>query len=291
MPEDFDQFWSETFEEAQTAPLEFSRSFRRDFEHPTHIVESITFRGIDGQPKHGWIAYPEGARRAPGFLWVAPYGRESKLPDMYGTRDGFTSMSFNFHGEPAFHQEKYVVARGYFARGVEEPSSWIMRRMFQDAVIATRILQTLPEADEDRLAAMGMSQGAGISIWLGAMSSIIRTVVADMPFLGAVQETLSGSVYRYPTKEIIDFAESIPLGMERVLNTVSYFDTMNVATRCNVPVQVSVGLRDPASKPDNVRSIFNALPGEKELVSYDWGHDWHPEMVENNRRWLTSKLG
>jgi len=290
LPEDFDDFWAETLAIAQAAPLDFSRTFRNEIEHPTHQVETFSFRGIDGQPRHGWIAYPEGARRAPAFLWVPPYGRESKLPDAYGTREGFTSLSFNFHGEPAFHQERYVVARGYFAEGAEEPGTWVLRRMFQDAVIATRVLQALPEADEDRLAAMGMSQGGGIAIWLGAMSPIIRTVVADMPFLGAVRETLLGSVYRYPTKELIDYAESMPLGRERILNTVAYFDTMNVATRCDVAVQVSLGLRDPACKPETVESIYAALPGEKSLVTYDWGHDWHPEMVENNRQWLIKNL-
>jgi hypothetical protein len=24
---------------------------------------------------------------------------------------------------------------------------------------------------------------------------------------------------------------------------------------------------------------------------YDWGHDWHPEMVETNRDWLLSHIG
>jgi hypothetical protein len=22
------------------------------------------------------------------------------------------------------------------------------------------------------------------------------------------------------------------------------------------------------------------------MVEYDWGHDWHPDMIENNREWL-----
>ncbi len=288
-PEDFDEFWQEAVAEANAVPLDYHRSSTNDFELEGFTVETISFAVQSGRLE-GWLAYPPEARRLPAFVWVAPYGRESLLPNPYGTREGFTSLSFNFHGHEAFHQEKYVPARGYFSEGAEAPDSWIFRRMFIDACIATRVLQAQIEVDEDRIGAMGMSQGAGIAIWLGAWNSIIKAVCADMPFLGAITQTLSGAVYRYPLKELTDFMETIPIGEQRVLNTVSYFDTVNQATRCQVPTQVSLGLKDPASRPDNVRAIYEALPGKKGLQTYDWGHDWFPDMVGNNRTWLLDNL-
>jgi cephalosporin-C deacetylase len=101
---------------------------------------------------------------------------------------------------------------------------------------------------------------------------------------------LSGAVYRYPLKELPDYMEQIPLGRDRVLNTVSYYDTANQAGFCSVPTQISMGLKDPAARPDNVRAAFDGLPGEKRLKVYDWGHDWHPEMVDANREWLLDHL-
>jgi cephalosporin-C deacetylase len=286
LPDEFDSFWADAVGEVHHARLDFHRSLRNEFDKPGFVVETFTFRGIDGVKRHGWFAYPEGAHRAPAFVWLPPYGRESVLPNAYGTRNGFASMSLNFHGHEAFHQEKYQPARGYFADGAADPSTWIFRRMFQDAYLVVRILQAQIEVDEERIAAMGMSQGGGMSVWLGAFCSIIKAVCADMVFLSAIEQSLQRQVYRYPLKELTDFMDTIPVGRERVLNTVSYFDTVNVATRCRVPTQVSLGLRDPAAKPDNVRACFEALPGHKRLISYDWGHDWHPDMVENNRRWL-----
>ena len=221
---------------------------------------------------------------------MPPYGQESLLPNQYGTREGFATISFNFHGHEAFHQEKYITSRGYFSEGAGSPETWIFRRMLQDAMIAAKVFQAQLEVDEDRIGAMGMSQGGGISIWLGAWCPIIKAVCADMPFLGAISESLTGSVYRYPLKELTDFMETVPLGTERVLNTLSYFDTMNQATQCKKPTHVSLGLKDPACRPDTVRAIFDALPGPKMLRTYDWGHDWHPDMVENNRQWLLENL-
>jgi cephalosporin-C deacetylase len=137
---------------------------------------------------------------------------------------------------------------------------------------------------------MGMSQGAGISIWLGAWTERIKAVCADMPFLGAMHETLMKNIYRYPLKELMDFMGSVPDGEQRVLRTISYFDTLNQAARCGKPTHVSLGLKDPAVKPIQAEAIFEALPGVKALERYDCGHDWHPDMVENNRRWF-SKAG
>lgn len=290
LPDDFDEFWLETTESAMRAPLDFHRSLRNDYEAPGMVVESFRFRAIDGASLNGWIATPAGARRLPAFLWIPPYGRESVLPNQYGTRPGFVSLSLNFHGEAAFHQEKYVNTRGYFASGAEDPSTWIFRRMFQNAVIAARVLQAQLEVDEDRIGTMGLSQGAGMSIWLGAWCPIVKVVCSDMPFLAGINRTIVDNVYRYPLRELKDFIQSIPVGEHRVLNTLSYYDTINHATRCRKPTQISLGLKDPACRPPNVRSVYEHLAGDKRLIDYDWGHDYHPDMVANNLAWLQRNL-
>ena len=235
-------------------------------------------------------AITDPSLKLPGFLWIPPYGRESLLPNEYGTRKGFVSLSFNFFGEPAFHQEKYRIDRGYFSQGAEDPHTWIFRQMFQDAYMAFRVLQAQHEVDENKCSSMGMSQGGGISIWLGAWCEGVRAVCADMPFLCAIKHTLTRAVHRYPLRELTDYMPRIPLGEQRVLNTVAYFDTMNQATHCKVPTHVTLGLKDPAARPDNVRAMYKALAGKKELKELNWGHDWHPTMVETNRDWLLEHL-
>jgi cephalosporin-C deacetylase len=290
VPEDFEEFWHEAAAEANAHPLNYRRSLTNDFDRPGFVVESLTFSVLGGRTLNGWMAYPAGARRMPGFIWLPPYGRESKLPDDYGTREGFVSFSFNFFGESAFHQEKYVTERGYFASGAESPETWIFRRMLQDAIVATKVMQAQTEVDESRMAAMGMSQGGGMAIWLGAWSPIVHAVCADMPFLGNIAHTLTQTVYRYPLKELSDFMEELPVGEARVLNTLSYFDTVHQAQFCRKPTQVSYGTKDPAARPATVNMIFEALPGPKIIRAYDWGHDWFPPMIENNRRWLLDNL-
>jgi cephalosporin-C deacetylase len=289
-PEDFQDFWQSLVEEALNAPLDVSHLRLNSYNHPTHSVETFQFRGLDGSARHAWLAYPEGARGLPGFLWVPPYGRESKLPDEYGTRQEMTSMSFNLHGELAFHQEAYVPARGYFAEGAEDPHTWIFKRFFQDSVIALRILQASVQVAPDRIGTAGMSQGGGLSVWLGAWVPFVKAVCSDMPFACAFGNTILNFGYRYPLKELKDFIETIPVGEARVLNTMSYYDTVFHAQHCLVPTHVSLGLKDPASRPANVETMYQALTGVRHLEKLDCGHDWHPSMIENNRNWFLRYL-
>lgn len=289
-PADFDQFWQETSAHAHDVDLDYTRHQNGVGEWPGFRVSTFEFRGITGERLHGWIAAPLEIEKAPAFLWPPPYGRESLLPNKYGTRKGFVSISLNFFGHGAFHQEKYTPTRGYFADGVQDKDTWIFRRMFQNCVLALRILNEQPEVEQGRIGAMGMSQGAGLSIWLGAHSPLVKAVCADMPFLGAMRYALSRNAYRYPLKELIDFAEARENGMETLLETISYYDTLNQATRCKVPVHLTMGMKDPAVRPETAEAIYEALPGKEVLRRYEIGHDWHPDMVENNRQWLLEHL-
>ena len=285
-PEDFQKFWLETTAEAMEFPLKVS-NFRVLQNLPsTHEVETFSFAGVSGKVRHGWLAYPEGARSLPGFLWVPPYGRESKLPDEYGTRTGMVSLSFNFHGEDAFHLEAYKPERGYFAEGAEDPESWIFRSMYQDAVIALRILHAQVQVNENQIGVAGMSQGGGMGVWLGAWMPLVKAVCAEMPFMCGMGNTVKNYAHRFPLKELADFMNEIPIGEQRIMNTISYFDTVFQAEYCSVPTHVTVGLKDPSARVPNVQAMYEALAGTKHLETIDWGHDWHPSMVMNTKRWF-----
>ncbi len=286
-PPGFDDFWLETLKEAQSRPVDFSLSEQASVVAPDHRILILGFKGADGTQRHGWIAVPKtGSGPYPGFLWLPPYSRWSMLPNEYGTRPGYVSLSFNFFGEAPFHREDYKPERGYFAEGVADKSTWVFRRMFQDAAIAQQVLENLPMVDPNQIAAAGMSQGGGIAIWLAAYEPKVKAVVADMPFLAGMPWVLGSNVYRYPLKELTDVAFASSRSEAEVRATLAYFDTINLATRCKAPTRLTLGLRDPAVKPEQVRAVFNALAGEKELQEIDWGHDWHPEMVTGAKDWL-----
>ncbi|MEO7453890.1 MAG: acetylxylan esterase [Fimbriimonadales bacterium] len=288
IPADFDSFWADVATEAGGVEVDFERRPTSYQPLDTHRIELLDFVGAAGR-LHGWVAVPKNVGQSPGFVWIPAYGRESHLPDEYSTREGFVSFSFNFHGHAAFHKEEYKPERGYFSDGVDDPQTWIFRRMAMDCLVAMRVLAAQPEIDAERLAAAGLSQGGGMAIWAGAHSPLVKRVVADLPFLSDMGNTLGKDIYRFPLKELTDYAESSGIGMDAVRRTISYFDTAHQATRLTKPVLVSLGEKDPAVKPASVRAVFAALASEdKRLIEYPTGHDWHPGMIEANREFLIS---
>lgn len=284
-PDGFEAFWRETAAQAQEAPLEFELKASGRASPSGHPVDEAVFRGISGEPRHGWLARADDPA-APGFVWLPPYGRWSMPPDKYGTRPGYTSLSLNFFGHGAFHEEEYTPARGYFAEGVETPESWVFRRMFQDAVLALRVLGACGAADPGRLAAAGLSQGGGMAVWLGAWAEGVRAVAADFPFLSGMPWVQERGFYRYPLKELADFVGGDEGRGAAVRRTLSYFDTVNQASFCHAPTLVVAGRKDPAVRPEQVEAVYRALPGPKEFAEVDWGHDWHESMVGRNQAWL-----
>ncbi len=286
LPDGFDEFWKGVIEEADSAPLEFDRRHQSSVVRDGFQVDEFSFRGVKGETLNGWIASPLDARRSPAFQWIAPYGRWSMPPNEYGTRPGMVSLSFNFHGEPSFHEESYKPERGYFAKGIGSKETWVFKTMFQNSFIAQRILGSLPEVDPARCSAMGLSQGGGLAVWLGAFSPLVKSVVGDLPFGAARPLVFGQKLIRYPLKEIVDFMDEAEGNRSDAMHTMAYFDTVNLATKCNVPTLLTLGERDPAVKDFEVESIYAALPGVKHLERIDWGHDWHPSMVERNQEWM-----
>lgn len=291
LPDDFDDFWSSTLQEALDAPLSFKRHSQSTVDRSGFTIDVVDFRGVDGRKLYGWFAFPESGNVSPGFLWLPPYGRWSMMPNEYGTREGFCSFSLNYFGEHAFHSETYKPERGYLTEGIESPQTWVFRRIFQESVMAGRVMETFAEVDSAKIGAMGMSQGGGLAIWLGAFYSLVKCVAADMPFGAARPMVFSRDIHRYPLREAVDWWGLDKAKREAAMRTMSYFDTVNVATRCKAPTLLTFGFKDPAVKEYEVRSIYEALPGMKDIDAIDGGHDWHESMIERNADWLRQWLG
>jgi cephalosporin-C deacetylase len=291
-PPDFEEFWQRLAASRSSRPVAAVREHIPADDIPGFRIERIDFKGDSGNLLHGWISIPQPLPKPlPAFLWLPGYGRESHVPDEYSCYPGFVSMAYNLHGHGAMHQEEYTPERGYFARGVEDPEKWVFRGLILDAMRALDILAAQPEVGPGLLGCTGISQGAGMALMLGMISERLGAVCADVPFLAAMPLQIRKASYRYPLKELKDWADARPLGMEQVMGTLSYYDTLNCAGMVRTPVQVSYGTKDPATPAFSVIALGEELPEPKRVIGYqDLGHDWSPEMPANNSHWFRKYL-
>ena len=301
-PEDFDAFWAETLGEARAHELD-----ARFEPVPTGLsaveVFDVTFAGFDGQPVKGWFVLPAGTTEPlPVVVEFIGYGGGRGLPHTHllWASAGFAHFVMDTRGQgsawgggetpdpvgsaPAFP--------GFMTRGIEEPENYYYRRLFTDAVRAVEAARSHPLVDSARVAALGGSQGGGITIAVGGLVPDLAAIAPDVPFLCDFPRAMT-ITDRAPYREIGNYLKTHRGRTEQALRTLSYFDGVHFAARGRAPALFSAALEDQTCPPSTVFAAFNAWAHEEKRIEvYDFNdHEGGgPYQQAEQLRWLPARL-
>jgi cephalosporin-C deacetylase len=117
-------------------------------------------------------------------------------------------------------------------------------------------VRTLPQVDADRVAVCGASQGGGIAIAAAGLSDGLVAVMPDVPFLCHFERAV-GLTGDDPYQEVVRYLSVHRGADERVFETLSYFDGVNMAKRADAAALYSVALMDTICPPSTVYAAFN----------------------------------
>jgi cephalosporin-C deacetylase len=156
-------------------------------------------------------------------------------------------------------------------------------------VRAVDFLCSRKDVSQKHIAVWGGSQGGGLSWMTAALDPRVDLCVADIPWL-------ADWVSYFRLTDWLEVNEWIAARPERswksTLETLSYFDTMNVAARIRCPVLMSVGLQDRICPPSTSFATFNRIAGPKEYVVYPRARHRLPRKhYDLAERWIRRKLG
>lgn len=283
-PEDFDAFWEQTLAEARRHPLAV-RLEPVETQLATLQVWDVTFNGFGGEPIRAWLRAPAGAAGPlPGVVQFVGYGggRGDAHENLLWASAGFAHLQMDTRGQGAGWSRGDTPdaagsggpqVPGVMTRGISDPDTYYYRRLFTDAVRAVEALQSLDLVDGARTAAVGGSQGGALTLAAAALAPDLAAVVAYVPFLSdfprAVQITDA-----YPYRELRDYLAVHRGEVERVMDTLRYFDMVNLVPRAQVPALFSVGLMDETTPPSTVYAAYNNYAGPKELMVWPFnGHE------------------
>ncbi|MOA14800.1 Cephalosporin-C deacetylase [compost metagenome] len=163
-------------------------------------------------------------------------------------------------------------AKGWVSQGITDKEHSYYMAITMDAVRAVDAAAEQPEIDASRIATFGASQGGGLSLLAAALNPKVSAVVADIPNMcyldyGVLHST--GSL-----TEIAAYIKRYPDLLEPVLETLSYFDMMNLAERITAPVLMSVGWKDTVCLPETVYAAYNRIRSQKQINDYPFsGHE------------------
>ncbi|WP_438421166.1 cephalosporin C deacetylase [Bacillus siamensis] len=296
-PHDFADFWASSLHELakeEAKPDLMPESYPADGVK----VFRLKYRSFGKAEIEGWYAVPD--RKGPHPAIVKYHGYNASYDG-----DIHDIVNWALHGYAAFGMlvrgqhsstdtsvSPHGHVPGWMTKGILDKDTYYYRGVYLDAVRALEVISSFDEVDETRIAVIGGSQGGGLSIAAAALSDIPRAVAADYPYLSNFERAIDVALDE-PYLEINSFfrKNGSPETEKAAMNTLAYFDIMNLADRVKVPVLMSIGLIDRVTPPSTVFAAYNHLETEKELKVYRYfGHEYIPSFHTEKLAFLKAHL-
>ena len=267
-PQDFDDFWKTTLEQAREFPLD-ALFEAADFSMALVDTYDVTFNGYGGQAVKGWFIVPKHTEQPlPCVVQYIGYGGGRGFPTnwlLYPSA-GYATFVMDTRGQGSTWQQGDTPDLipdgssphfpGFMTLGVLDPQTYYYRRVFTDAVRALEAAKQHPLVDAQRLIVTGGSQGGGITLAVSGLVPDLAAVMPDVPFLCHFYRAVT-MTDEDPYHEIARFLKVHRDKTEVVFRTLSYFDGMQFAVRATAPALFSTGLMDLTCPPSTVFAAFN----------------------------------
>ena len=291
-PHDLSQFWTDTIAalartdiNAQTTD-EPERSAR---EFDTHQVIMDSF---EGRRIRGWYSVPKDtppARRLPGVLAVPGYGGIKEIPTQL-VQHGFAVLTLYPRAQGESIQEWQLEQGTKLTYHLEDKDKYYYRGAYMDCLRGLDFLSSRQEVDPDRLGMWSRSQGGGFTLATAALDSRLKVAVAEEPFL--CNYPVSSGLTSSPYRELRDYLGEHPEERDTALNTLSYFDCLNLADWITCPTLVDIGMLDEVCPYQTIMPVFEQMLGPKALHVYpDLGHSPCTDFNAHALNWLRRYLG
>lgn len=299
---DFDQFWANTLK--NYLPLN-SEPVLKDAKTPLSMisVSDVTIAGFNSDPIKGWFLQPRMTSEiTPCIVMYDGYGGGRGLPHewLFWVNVGYRVLVMDTRGQgggfrlsdtPDGEYSRHSQTPGFMTQGILNKDDYYYRRVFTDAVAFVEAAKKLPGVNPDRIVVAGGSQGGGIALAAASLAEGVFAAMPDVPFLCNFRRATE-MVDTFPYHEITLYCRIHRNEVERVFETLSYFDCMNLVTKAKAPALISIGMHDPICPPDTIFAMRNHYAGEVDTQIYEFntheGGSVEHQLVQ--ARWLHQLL-
>lgn len=315
-PEDLRDYWDRALDQARKKPL-----YETITETETPLayakVYKVTFQGYDETPIQAWyivptfaLGQPEGKGMAdngqgepggdvtgklPCIVHFHGYTGDKGYPESYAQwlLTGAAVLAVDVRGQAGetgnLLDQSYGMIKGWVTQGILVKERSYYQAIAIDAFKACELAGKLPYADPSNIVVMGGSQGGGLALVAAALSDIPSICVAMIPNMCQMDFGILNSTSSLA--EIASFLHQFPHHTGTVMNTIRYFDMMNLADRINIPTMVTAGGKDTVCMPETIFAVYNQLTSEKEIHVYPFmGHEVNGDQIRKAMHFIRKHL-
>jgi cephalosporin-C deacetylase len=290
-PTDFDAFWQDTLE--HTRQHDLNPVFER-YDSGLKLVDvyDVTFSGYGGQRIKAWYMRPANTDEPlPCMVEYIGYGGGRGYPHSWlaWAVAGYAYLVMDTRGQGSTWRQGHTPDApddanpfhpGFMTQGILSPQTYYYRRLYSDAVRALETAASRADVDGERIGVTGISQGGGLSIAAAALApDMVNICMPDVPFLCLFRRAV-GLTETKPYVEIVNYLKIHREKVDTVLNTLDYFDGVNLAPRIRASCLFSTALMDDICPPSTVFAAYNYVQASKEIEVYPFnqhegGEDMH----------------
>jgi cephalosporin-C deacetylase len=276
---DLEAYWEDTISAYREKPFN-ELMVESDSALAQATVYDISYEGFDNTRIHGWFIVPAAGveERPPCVVVFHGYPGSAGYPEEHAKwlQAGFAVLSLDIRGQLGRSGNRLDAdsgqVKGFITQNILDKDRSYYRAIIVDGLRGMDWLVGRPEIDPDRIAVAGGSQGGGFALAMGALSDKPRAILADIPNLCHLDYGIYHSTGSL--SELAQYCSHYPHHLGKVLDTLSYFDMLNLAHRIKVPALLSVGLKDPICPPETVFPVYHRIASPvKDLQIYPFiGH-------------------
>ena len=286
-PKDIDKFWDSSIAEMKAIDPEVEL-LPSDFQAPYAECFDMYFTGVGGARVFAKLLRPKPLKKKhPAIVMFHGYSGNSgdwcdKLPYVAA---GFTVAALDCRGQAGNSEDVGGVIgntfKGQIIRGLDSgPEKMLFRQIYLDCAQLAGLVMQLPEVDATRVAAMGGSQGGGLTLACASLEPRICRAAPVFPFLCDYKRIwdMDLDINAYAElREYFRWFDPTHSREDEVFRRLGYIDVQNITKRIRGKIMMVTGLMDNVCPPSSQFAAYNKITSPKDVVIYpDFGHEGLP---------------
>ena len=260
------------------------------------------FTGVGGARVFAKLLRPKPLKKKhPAIVMFHGYSGNSgdwcdKLPYVAA---GFTVAALDCRGQAGNSEDVGGVIgntfKGQIIRGLDSgPEKMLFRQIYLDCAQLAGLVMQLPEVDATRVAAMGGSQGGGLTLACASLEPRICRAAPVFPFLCDYKRIwdMDLDINAYAElREYFRWFDPTHSREDEVFRRLGYIDVQNITKRIRGKIMMVTGLMDNICPPSSQFAAYNKITSPKDVVIYpDFGHEGLPGNNDRIFRFMMEML-